>query len=75
LENGFASLSQFKLCGTVAAGDGVVFWMMMPTKKEVNGDVTAYYTWKGMVYRYSHKLFTILLFICLYLVLLFLATL
>jgi hypothetical protein len=42
LENGFA---QFKLHGTtVAAGDGVVFQMMMPTNEEVNGDVTAYYT-------------------------------
>ena len=47
LENGFASLSQFKLHDTVAAGDGVVFRMMMPTNEEVDGDVTAYYTRKG----------------------------
>jgi hypothetical protein len=43
MESGFASPSQFKLHGTVAAGDGVV----SRTNKEVNGDVTAYYTWKG----------------------------
>lgn len=47
LESGFASLSQFKLHGTVAAGDGAVFRMMMPTNEEVDGDVTAYYTRKG----------------------------
>jgi hypothetical protein len=47
LENGFASLSQFKLRGTVAAGDGIVFRMVMPTNEEVDGDVAAYYTRKG----------------------------
>jgi hypothetical protein len=47
LENGFASLSNFKLRGTVAAGDGVVFRMAMPTNEEVDGDVTAYFTRKG----------------------------
>jgi hypothetical protein len=47
LENGFAALSQFKLHGTVAAGDGIVFRMVMPTNEQVDGDVTAYYTRKG----------------------------
>jgi hypothetical protein len=46
LESGFASLSQFKLCGTVAVSDVAVFWTMMPTNEEVNRDVTAYYTRK-----------------------------
>jgi hypothetical protein len=44
LENGFASLTQFKPCGTIAAGDGVVFRMLMPTNEEKDGDVTACYT-------------------------------
>ncbi len=42
LENGFASLSQFKLCDTVAAGDGIVFRMLMPTNEQVYDDVTAH---------------------------------
>ena len=47
LEHGFAELSNFKLRGTVAAGDGVVFRMQMPTVEEVEGDVTSYFTRKG----------------------------
>lgn len=47
LERGFAELSDFKLRGTVAAGDGVVFRMQMPTAEEVDGDVTSYFTRKG----------------------------
>jgi hypothetical protein len=47
LENGFAKLSDYKLRGTVAAGDGVVFKMVMPSNEEVDGDVTSYYTRKG----------------------------
>ncbi len=46
LEKGFASLSLLKLHGTVAAGDRTVLWMMMPTNKEVDGNITAYYTQK-----------------------------
>ena len=44
LEHGFAELSDFKLHGTVAAGDGVVFQMQMPTAEVVDGDVTSYFT-------------------------------
>jgi len=47
LELGFASLSNYKLRGTIAAGDVIVFWMQMPTNEDVDGDVTAYYTPKG----------------------------
>jgi len=47
LENGFAALSKFKLLGTIAAGDGIVFQMVMPTNEEAEGDVTAYYTCRG----------------------------
>jgi hypothetical protein len=47
LEHGFAQLSDFKLRGTVAAGDGIVFRMQMPTNEEVDGDVTSYFTRKG----------------------------
>jgi hypothetical protein len=47
LERGFAELCNFQLRGTVAAGDGVVFWMQMPTAEEVEGDVTSYFTRKG----------------------------
>jgi len=47
LEHGFAELCNFKLHGTVAAGDGVVFWMQMPTAEEVEGDVILYFTCKG----------------------------
>jgi hypothetical protein len=56
LEHGFASLSNFKLRGTVAAGDGVVFQMAMPTNEDVDGDVTAYYTRKGY-YAYGLQAF------------------
>jgi len=47
LERGFAGLSGYRLRGTVAAGDGIVFRMLMPTNEEVDGDVTAYYVRKG----------------------------
>jgi hypothetical protein len=47
LEHGFATLSDFKLCGTVAASDSIVFKMKMPTNEEVDGDVTFYFTRKG----------------------------
>jgi len=47
LEDGFARLSGYRLRGTVAAGDGVVFRMVMPTNEEVDGDVTSYFTRKG----------------------------
>jgi hypothetical protein len=33
--------------GTVAAGDGIVFMMDRPTKKEVDGDVISFFTRKG----------------------------
>jgi hypothetical protein len=47
MEKGFAKLSQYNLSGTIAAGDGLVFKMIMPTNEEVDGDVTSYYTRKG----------------------------
>jgi hypothetical protein len=47
LELDFAKLSKYQLRGTIAAGNGIVFWMQMPTYEEVEGDVTAYYTRKG----------------------------
>jgi hypothetical protein len=47
LELGFAELTDFKLRGTIAAGDGIVFRMQMPTNEQVDGDVTSYYTRKG----------------------------
>jgi hypothetical protein len=56
LEHGFAALSDLQLRGTIAAGDGIVFKMIMPTNEEVEGDVTAYKLEKAnmhMVYRYS----------------------
>ena len=48
-----AELLDFKLLGTVAAGDGIVFWMQIPTAEEVDGDVTSYFTHKGY---YAHGL-------------------
>jgi hypothetical protein len=51
--NGFVSLSKYQLHGTIAAGDGIVFRMIMPTNEEVEGDITAYFTCKGY---YSHGL-------------------
>lgn len=49
--DGFASLSNGKskgiFEGTVAAGDGVVFKMQMPTNGEVNDDVKSYFNRKG----------------------------
>jgi len=47
LESGFAKFSNNILRGTVAAGDGIVFRMIMPTYEEVDGDVISYYTRKG----------------------------
>jgi hypothetical protein len=47
LEYGFAQLSDFKLQGTVAAGDGIMFHMQMPTNGEVDWGVTSYFTRKG----------------------------
>jgi hypothetical protein len=47
LELGFAELSDLKLGGTIAAGDGIDFQMQMPTNEEVDGDVTSYLTQKG----------------------------
>ena len=47
LEYDFAELCSFNLRGTVAAGDGVVFRMQMPSSEEVEGDVTSYFTRKG----------------------------
>jgi hypothetical protein len=47
LENGFASLSKFLLHGTFAAGDGIVFKMIMPTNEEGGGDSTSCFTRKG----------------------------
>jgi hypothetical protein len=47
LEDGFGAMSNCKLCGTIAAGDGVVFRMITPTNEEVDGDVTSYFTRKG----------------------------
>jgi len=47
LEFGFAEMTDFKLRGTIAAGDGIVFRMQMPTNEHVDGDVTSYYTRKG----------------------------
>jgi hypothetical protein len=61
LEEGFASLSKFKLRGTVAAGDGLVFHMVMPTNEEVDDDVTSYYTRKGY-YAYGLQVTYVFLF-------------
>ena len=44
LESGFASISKNKIRGTVAAGDGIVFRMIMPTNEEVDYDVKSYFT-------------------------------
>jgi hypothetical protein len=44
LEEGFVSLSDYKLCGMVAVGDGIVFHMVMPTNEEVDDEVTSYFT-------------------------------
>jgi hypothetical protein len=56
MEEGFAKLSQYNLSGTIAAGDGIVFKMIMPTNEEVDGDVTSYYTRKGY-YAYGLQAF------------------
>jgi hypothetical protein len=40
-------MSTYKLQGTIAAGDGNVFTMIMPPNEEVDGDVTSYFTIKG----------------------------
>jgi hypothetical protein len=36
-----------KLQGTIAARDGIVFQMIMPTNEEVDGDVTSDFTQNG----------------------------
>ncbi len=56
LEQGFASIGGFNIRGTVAAGDGIIFKMQMPTNEEVEGDVTAYFTRKGY-YAYGVQAF------------------
>jgi hypothetical protein len=56
LEQGFALISKGNIRGTVAADDGVVFAMRMPTNEEVDGDVTAYCTRKGY-YAYGLQAF------------------
>jgi DDE superfamily endonuclease len=56
LERGFARYSSGRIRGTVAAGDGVVFPMYMPTNEEVGGDVVAYFTRKGY-YAYGLQAF------------------
>ncbi len=40
-------MSIYKLHGTIAAGNGIAFRMMMSTNEEVDGDVTSYFTRKG----------------------------
>jgi len=47
LEAGFNELSKWRLPGTVAAGDGVVFRMQRPTKEATEGDVSSFFTRKG----------------------------
>jgi hypothetical protein len=56
LELDFAKLSKYQPRGTIAAGDGIVFRMQMPTNEEVEGDVTAYYTRKGYIGVYFNLL-------------------
>jgi hypothetical protein len=56
MEQGFAKLSQYNLSGTITAGDGIVFKMIMPTNEEVDGDVTSCYTRKGY-YAYGLQAF------------------
>jgi len=55
----FAKLSKYQLRGTIAAGDGIVFRMQMPTNEQVEGDVTAYYTRKGY-YAYGLQVCTLI---------------
>ena len=59
LELDFAKLSKYQLRGTIAAGDGIVFRMQMPTNEQVEGDVTAYYTRKGY-YAYGLQVCTLI---------------
>lgn len=56
LEEGFNRLSGGRFRGTVAAGDGVVFRMIMPRAEEVHGDVTSWFTRKGY-YAYGMQAF------------------
>jgi hypothetical protein len=56
MEQGFAKLSQYNLSGTFAAGNGIVFKMIMPTNEEVDGDGTSYYTRIGY-YAYGLQAF------------------
>jgi hypothetical protein len=43
MENGFAKHSKYQVHGTIAAGDGIVFRIIMPANEKVEGDVTAYF--------------------------------
>jgi hypothetical protein len=56
LEKGFMSISGGVFKGTVAAGDGIVFRMDRPTNKEVDGDVSSFFTRKGF-YAYGVQAF------------------
>ncbi len=58
-------MSNYKLYCTIAAGDGIVFRMMMSTIEEVDGDVTSYFTRKGY---YAYGLQVIFLLTCFQLV-------
>jgi len=52
-------LSNYQHRGTIEAGDSIVFRMQMHTNEEVDGNVTAYYTWKGY-YAYNLQVCTLL---------------
>ena len=47
LAAGFSRLGGGIMEGTVAAGDGIIFKMVMPTNEEVDYDVKSYWTRKG----------------------------
>jgi hypothetical protein len=47
LEQGFFTTSHNTFPGTVAAGDGIIFRMVKPTKVKVNNDVISFFTRKG----------------------------
>jgi hypothetical protein len=36
-----------KLRGAIAAGEGIVVWMQMPTNEQVDGDITSCFTQKA----------------------------
>ena len=56
VEEGFARLSGYRLRGTIAAGDGIVFRMEAPKNKEVTRDVISYFVRKGY-YAYGLQAF------------------